>query len=92
MLSDIKQQLNRMQEDARQAASEAASAATAVTTDAIAEVIRMEIRRAMSVKGAGGAPIRDMISKEIVHLQGDDYAAGWLRLVVIRFADSFLKH
>lgn len=74
MLTDIKQQLNRMQEEARQAASEAASAATAVNADVIAEVIRTEIRRAMAVKGAGegNASIQDMISKEIAHLQGDD--------------------
>lgn len=79
MLSDIKHQLNRMQEDAQKAVTAVADA-TKLDAEAIAEVIRAEIRLAMTAQGAGagGASIRDMITAEIAYLQcGDRTEAGW---------------
>lgn len=65
MLTDIKQQLNRMQ-------SESMASATR-DTDALAEVIRTEIQRAMMVSVGSGATVKDAIDAKVARIEGDTY-------------------
>lgn len=67
MLTDIKQQLNRMHEDALKAHADSAG-----SVDAIAEVVRNEIQRAMSVRGQNGNTIAATIDQEVARLGADD--------------------
>eukprot|EP00752_Nemacystus_decipiens_P004091 g3744.t1 len=67
MLSDIKNQLNQMQSMQLESVSTASRDA-----EAIAEVVRNEIRRAMMVKGKSGTTIRDTIDEKIASLERDD--------------------
>lgn len=60
-----------MHEDAQRAQSES-SASASRDAEAIAAVVRDEIRRAMMVRGKGGVTIGDTINKEIVRLGGDE--------------------
>lgn len=68
MLSDIKNQLNQMQSMQSETMASAGRDA-----EAIAEVVRNEIRRAMMVRGKSGVTIRDTIDEKIAHLERDDY-------------------
>lgn len=70
MLTDIKHQLTRMQDDAERARSETVAAAGR-DAEAIAAVIRDEIRRAMMVRGKSGVTIQDTIDKEVARLEGE---------------------
>lgn len=68
MLSDIKNQLNQMQNMQMESMTSASRDA-----EAIAEVVRNEIRRAMMVKGKSGITIRDTIDEKIASLERDDF-------------------
>lgn len=68
MLSDIKTQLNQMQ--SLQLESMASASRDA---EAIAEVVRNEIRRAMMVKDKSGITIRETIDEKVARLERDDY-------------------
>ena len=57
MLTGIKQQLNRMQEEARKAQVD------------IAEVVKGEIQRAMDIRGKSGT-IKEVIDAEILKIAG----------------------
>lgn len=88
MLSDIKSQLNQMQ-------SQSAASATR-DAEAIAEVVRNEIRRAMMVRGTSGLTIQDTIDEKRSGLARDDrlrredggddqQRLAWLSLFTVRF-------
>lgn len=64
MLSDIKNQLNQMQSQSMASASKDA--------EAIAEVVRNEIRRAMMVRGTTGLTIQDTIDEKMSGIAHDD--------------------
>lgn len=64
MLSDIKNQLNQMQSQSVASASRDA--------EAIAEVVRNEIRRAMMIRGKSGVTIRDTIDEKLARFERDD--------------------
>lgn len=64
MLSDIKNQLNQMQSQSAAAAGRDA--------EAIAEVVRNEIRRAMMVRGQSGVTIQDTIDEKVAGFERDD--------------------
>lgn len=78
MLSDIKSQLNQMQSLQFEAAASSA--------EAIAEVVRTEIRRAMMVKGQSGLTIQDTIDAKIAHLGRDDYGEDRGGEMYVRYA------
>lgn len=59
MLTGIKQQLNKMQEETRKAQVD------------IAEVVKGEIQRAMNIRGKSGT-IKEVIDAEILNLTGGD--------------------
>lgn len=68
MLSDIKNQLNQMQSQSAASAGRDA--------EAIAEVVRSEIRRAMMVRGQSGVTIQDTIDEKVAGFEreeGEDY-------------------
>lgn len=68
MLSDIKNQLNQMQSETMASAGRDA--------EAIAEVVRNEIRRAMMVRGKSGVTIRETIDEKVAGFERDDYDDG----------------
>ena len=82
MLTDIKRQLNRMHEEARKAKVDMI-ASTERDTEVIAEVVRTEIQRAMSIRGKSGTTISEMIDSEIANL-----ADGPARLVFLPFENT----
>lgn len=95
MLSDIKNQLNQMKSMQLELMTSASRDA-----EAIAEVVRNEIRRAMMVKGKSGITIRDTIDEKIAHLERDDDEDDRSRsqrcvcilCVIFYFSFSFSKH